>query len=69
MSTTNKDFKCIKDYIMEDGEICFTKGNMYEFDCYMDKSGINDQGDHHILSNKEDFEEHFIEIGKREVSE
>lgn len=56
------EFECIKDYIMNNGEISFLKGKVYNV--YSKKNDnkyqfINEQKDNHNLTIDDEFHQHF----------
>lgn len=57
-----KDFMCIKDYVMENDDIAFKKGKVYNIYCYGDKGGIDEQDEYHVLVPEKEFNKYFKEV-------
>jgi len=62
MATYAVEFKCIKDFVMEDGEVSFSEGKYYTFnDSHKDDMvGLDNQYDWHWMSKQDDIGPHFI---------
>jgi hypothetical protein len=50
-------FECLKDYVMDDGEVAYTKGHLYTSDFY--DSIEDNQNCTHNMADQKDFFEYF----------